>query len=86
MPGSTGELTLTCATILNLTQSGSGITARLSDEGADVHHHRAPSAHSAQRRRHFAMKDAALVEQGTHDELLKKGGVYAHLHELQTTA
>jgi ATP-binding cassette, subfamily B, bacterial len=34
----------------------------------------------------FVMKDAALVEQGTHDELLKKGGVYAHLHELQTTA
>jgi len=34
----------------------------------------------------FVMKDAALVEQGTHDELLKKGGVYAHLHELQTKA
>ena len=32
----------------------------------------------------FVMKDAALVEQGTHDELLKKGGVYAHLHEVQT--
>jgi len=34
----------------------------------------------------FVMKDAALVEQGTHDELLAKGGVYAHLHDLQTTA
>jgi ATP-binding cassette, subfamily B, bacterial len=34
----------------------------------------------------FVMKDATLVEQGTHDELLAKGGVYAHLHEIQTTA
>jgi len=34
----------------------------------------------------FVMKDAALVEQGTHDELLARGGVYAQLHELQTTA
>jgi len=34
----------------------------------------------------FVMKDAALVEQGTHDELLARGGVYAHLHEVQTRA
>jgi ATP-binding cassette, subfamily B, bacterial len=34
----------------------------------------------------FVLKDAALVEQGTHDELLARGGVYAHLHDLQTTA
>src|SRR5262245_25439982 len=34
----------------------------------------------------FVMKDATLVEQGTHEELLAKGGVYAQLHELQTTA
>jgi ATP-binding cassette, subfamily B, bacterial len=34
----------------------------------------------------FVMKDAALVEQGTHEELLARGGVYAQLHELQTTA
>ena len=33
----------------------------------------------------FVMTDAALVEQGTHEQLLAKGGVYAHLHELQTT-
>jgi len=34
----------------------------------------------------FVMTDAQLVEQGTHDQLLAMGGVYAHLHELQTTA
>ena len=34
----------------------------------------------------FVMKDAALVEQGTHQELLAKGGVYAHLHEVQNRA
>jgi ABC-type multidrug transport system fused ATPase/permease subunit len=32
------------------------------------------------------MKDAALVEQGTHTELLAMGGVYAHLHEMQNSA
>jgi ATP-binding cassette, subfamily B, bacterial len=34
----------------------------------------------------FVMKDATLVEQGTHEELLAKGGVYAYLHEMQTSA
>jgi subfamily B ATP-binding cassette protein MsbA len=34
----------------------------------------------------FVIQDAALVEQGTHDELTKKGGVYASLHQLQEQA
>jgi ATP-binding cassette, subfamily B, bacterial len=34
----------------------------------------------------FVIKDAEVVERGTHDELLAIGGVYARLHELQTTA
>jgi len=33
----------------------------------------------------FVVKDSELVEQGTHDTLLAKGGVYAELHRLQTT-
>jgi ATP-binding cassette, subfamily B, bacterial len=34
----------------------------------------------------FVIKDAEIVERGRHDELLEKGGVYARLHEIQTTA
>ena len=33
----------------------------------------------------FVIKDGALAEQGTHQELLKRKGVYAELYELQTT-
>jgi ATP-binding cassette, subfamily B, bacterial len=32
----------------------------------------------------FVIKDAELVEQGTHESLLKQDGVYAELHKLQT--
>jgi len=32
----------------------------------------------------FVVKDAELVEQGTHDELLAKDGVYAELYKMQT--
>ena len=32
----------------------------------------------------FVIKDAELVEQGTHDELLALNGVYAELHRIQT--
>jgi subfamily B ATP-binding cassette protein MsbA len=32
----------------------------------------------------FVVKDAAIVEQGTHDSLLAAGGVYRELYELQT--
>ena len=32
----------------------------------------------------FVVKDAELVEQGTHEALLAKGGVYAELYKLQT--
>jgi ABC-type multidrug transport system fused ATPase/permease subunit len=47
-----------------------------------AHHlHTVRNAHNI-----FVMKDAEIVEQGTHDQLLAKGGVYAHLHDLQTTA
>ncbi len=31
----------------------------------------------------FVMKDGSIVEQGTHDELVKAGGLYAELSELQ---
>ena len=34
----------------------------------------------------FVIKDAEVVERGTHAELLAKDGVYARLHEIQTTA
>jgi ATP-binding cassette, subfamily B, bacterial len=33
----------------------------------------------------FVVKDAELVEQGTHEELLAKGGLYAELYNLQTS-
>jgi subfamily B ATP-binding cassette protein MsbA len=33
----------------------------------------------------FVVKDAELVEQGTHEELLEAGGVYAELYKIQTT-
>ena len=31
----------------------------------------------------FVVKDAEVVEQGTHDALLASGGEYARLHEIQ---
>ncbi len=31
----------------------------------------------------YVVRDGAIAEQGTHDELLEKGGLYAELHELQ---
>ena len=33
----------------------------------------------------FVVKDADIVEQGTHDQLLAKGGVYAELYQIQTS-
>ena len=32
----------------------------------------------------FVVKDSEVVEQGTHDVLLAKGGLYAELYRLQT--
>ena len=31
------------------------------------------------------MDHGRLMEQGTHEELLEQGGIYAHLHEAQFT-
>ena len=31
----------------------------------------------------YVVQDGAIAEQGTHDQLLEKGGLYAELHELQ---
>jgi len=31
----------------------------------------------------YVVRDGAIAEQGTHDELLEKAGLYAELHELQ---
>src|SRR5438045_4278952 len=31
----------------------------------------------------LVIKDGAIVERGNHDELMKKGGLYAELHDLQ---
>jgi ABC-type multidrug transport system fused ATPase/permease subunit len=32
----------------------------------------------------FVIKDCALAEQGTHDTLMARNGVYAELHTIQT--
>ena len=32
----------------------------------------------------FVLHHGAIVEQGSHDELLERGGLYRHLHDLQT--
>jgi ABC-type multidrug transport system fused ATPase/permease subunit len=32
------------------------------------------------------MKDGRIIEQGTHTELLKNGGAYAHLYNVQAQA
>ena len=34
----------------------------------------------------FVIKDSEIVERGTHDELVTAGGVYAELHNIQTSA
>jgi ABC-type multidrug transport system fused ATPase/permease subunit len=34
----------------------------------------------------FVVKDAEIVERGTHESLLALGGVYARLNEIQATA
>jgi ATP-binding cassette subfamily B protein len=34
----------------------------------------------------FVIKDGGIVEKGTHDELLKAGGLYSDLEELQHRA
>ena len=31
----------------------------------------------------FVVKDGTVREQGTHEELMKLGGIYAQLHDLQ---
>ena len=31
----------------------------------------------------FVVQDGGIAEQGNHEELMRKGGVYAELHELQ---
>jgi ABC-type multidrug transport system fused ATPase/permease subunit len=31
----------------------------------------------------FVMKDGAILEHGSHDDLLKAGGLYSELNELQ---
>jgi hypothetical protein len=31
----------------------------------------------------FVLQDGVVVESGAHDELLARGGLYAHLHEIQ---
>jgi ATP-binding cassette subfamily B protein len=33
----------------------------------------------------FVVKDAEVVERGTYDELLAKGGVFAELHAIQAS-
>ncbi len=34
----------------------------------------------------FVVNDGQIAEQGTHEELMKRGGIYAHLHNLQFDA
>lgn len=34
----------------------------------------------------FVVKDGSIVERGSHDELLKRGGLYAELHDIQFAA
>jgi ATP-binding cassette subfamily B protein len=34
----------------------------------------------------LVMKDGNIIEQGKHEELLEKGGFYAHLYESQFAA
>ena len=34
----------------------------------------------------FVIKDGAILEQGTHDELMQQGGLYSELHDLQFNA
>ena len=50
-------------------------------------HQRIIIAHHLHTIRHadviFVVNEAEVVEQGTHDTLLAKGGVYARLHEIQ---
>ena len=51
----------------------------LNEEGQDIFVHFS----SIQGDGFRALKDGEIVEHGTHDELIRTGGVYACLHELQ---
>ena len=52
-------------------------------QGAHRDHHRAPALHRAPRDRIITIDHGRVVEDGSHDELIKTGGRYASLYLLQ---
>jgi ATP-binding cassette subfamily B protein len=51
--------------------------------GPQRHRHRPPPVHHRRRRPHPRPRDGRLVEEGSHDALLARGGRYADLWNMQ---